>query len=94
MKKQKIALFSATLATMAGIGFSHSTEARADASGDAAQAPTATAEDSKATIAAVQSEVTKAQETASATQAEATTAKEEAYETSQAAASKAQQKKL
>lgn len=89
MKKQNIALFSATLATMVGFGLSNSAEVQADSNDTVTQTPVATSESPQKMVDAAQSEVNDAQKVADTTQAEANAAKETA-ENSQAAANAAQ----
>ena len=89
MKKQNIALFSATLATMVGFGLSNSAEVQADSNDTVTQTPVATSESPQKMVDAAQSEVNDAQKIADTTQAEANAAKETA-ENSQAAANAAQ----
>lgn len=89
MKKQNIALFSATLATMVGFGLSNSVEVQADSNDTATQTPVTTSDISQKMVDAAQAEVNDAQKVADTTQAEANAAKETA-ENSQAAANAAQ----
>ncbi|MBU5362413.1 SEC10/PgrA surface exclusion domain-containing protein [Enterococcus raffinosus] len=93
MKKQNIALFSATLATMVGFGLSNSTEVQADSNDTITQVNSSSAENSKVAmkqaIETAQSEVDIAQEAADTTQTQANAAKE-ASDASKAVADAAQ----